>query len=55
MRRLEPRTQEGYSRAFHKLTAFLKRSPDKATVEDLRNFQLHLVEAGTRPSRSMPR
>jgi integrase/recombinase XerD len=28
---------------------FLKRSPDTATVEDLRNFQLHLVDTGTSP------
>jgi integrase len=31
------------------LTVFLKRSPDTATVEDLRNFQLHLVDTGTSP------
>ena len=49
MRKLEPRTQEGYIRAVRKLTAFLKRSPDTATVEDLRNFQLHLVDTGTSP------
>jgi site-specific recombinase XerD len=49
MRRLEPRTQEGYIRAVRKLTIFLKRSPDTATVEDLRNFQLHLVDTGTSP------
>ena len=47
MRKLEPRTQESYIRAVRKLTIYLKRSPDKATVEDLRNFQLHLVDAGT--------
>lgn len=46
---MEPRTQEGYIRAVRKLTAFLKRSPDTATVEDLRNFQLHLVDTGTSP------
>ena len=34
MRKLEPRTQEGYVRAVRKLAAFLKRSPDTATVED---------------------
>ena len=28
---------------------YLKRSPDTATVEDLRNFQLHLVDTGTSP------
>jgi len=38
MRKLEPRTQEGYIRAVRKLTTYLKRSPDTATVEDLRNF-----------------
>ena len=49
MRKLEPRTQEGYIRAVRKLTGYLKRSPDTATVEELRNFQLHLVDAGTSP------
>ena len=49
MRKLEPRTQEGYIRAVRELTVYLKRSPDTATVEDLRNFQLHLVDAGTSP------
>jgi site-specific recombinase XerD len=49
MRRLEPRTQEAYVRAVRKLAAYLKRSPDTATVEDLRNFQLHLVDTGTSP------
>mgnify|MGYP000620874374 CR=1 FL=1 len=49
MRKLEPKTQEAYIRAVRKLTAFLKRSPDTATVEDLRNFQLHLVDTGTSP------
>jgi Site-specific recombinase XerD len=49
MRKLEHRTQEGYIRAVRKLTAYLKRSPDTATVEDLRNFQLHLVDTGTSP------
>ena len=31
------------------LAAFLRRSPDTATVEDLRRFQLHLVDRGTSP------
>ena len=33
MRRLESRTQEGYIRAVRKLTAYLMRSPDTATVD----------------------
>lgn len=49
MRKLEPSTQTGYIRAVRKLTEFLKRSPDTATVEDLRNFQLHLVDTGASP------
>jgi integrase/recombinase XerD len=49
MRKLEPRTQEAYIRAVRKLAAFLERSPDTATVEELRNFQLHLVDTGTSP------
>jgi site-specific recombinase XerD len=49
MRKLEPKTQDAYVRAVRKLTVFLQRSPDTATVEDLRNFQLHLVDTGTSP------
>ena len=49
MRKLEDKTQQAYIRAVRKLTVFLKRSPDTATVEDLRNFQLELVDAGTSP------
>jgi len=50
MRKLESKTQEAYIRAVRKLAAHLKRSPETATVEDLRNFQLHLVDTGTSPS-----
>ena len=49
MRKLEPKTQDAYVRAVRKLAAFLKRSPDTATVEDLRNFQLNMVDSGTSP------
>jgi site-specific recombinase XerD len=47
MRKLSPKTQTGYIRAVKKLTDFLDRSPDTATAEDLRQFQLHLVSNGT--------
>jgi len=47
LRKLKPRTQIGYIRAMKNLTRFLGRSPDTATSEDLRRFQLHLVSAGT--------
>mgnify|MGYP001797123666 CR=1 FL=1 len=49
LRKLEPRTQEAYVRAVRKLAAYLHRSPDTATVEDLRNFQLNLVDTGASP------
>jgi len=49
MRKLEPKTQAGYLRAVRRLAVFLQASPDTATVEDLRRFQLHLVDRGTSP------
>lgn len=49
MRKLERRTQDAYIRAVRRFAAYLHRSPDSATVQDLRNFQLHLVDTGTSP------
>jgi hypothetical protein len=49
MRKLCDQTQAGYIRAVRQLAAFLERSPDTATVEDLRRFQLHMVDHGTSP------
>jgi integrase/recombinase XerD len=49
MRKLEVKTRTGYLRAVKKLAVFLARSPDTATVEDLRRFQLYLVDQGTSP------
>lgn len=49
MRKLEPKTQSGYIRAVCRFAEFLGRSPDSATVEDLRRFQLRLVDTGTSP------
>jgi integrase/recombinase XerD len=49
MRQFAEHTQDGYIRAVRKLSAFLGRSPHTATVEDLRRFQLHLVDTGTGP------
>jgi Phage integrase, N-terminal SAM-like domain len=46
LRNLAPRTQEAYTRGCKKLAAFLGRSPDTATGEDIRRFQLHLAERG---------
>ena len=49
MRKLSEKTQSQYIRWVRRLAAFLGRSPDSATVEDLRRFQLHLVDSGTSP------
>ena len=46
LRKLEPKTQKGYIRSVKKLAQFLGGSPDKATADDLRAFQLHLVSIG---------
>ena len=40
------RTQRGHIRSCKRFAAFLKRSPDTATAEDIRRFQLHLSETG---------
>ena len=46
LRKLKPGTQTAYLRAVVKLARFLRRSPDSATPEDLRQFQLHLATSG---------
>ncbi len=46
MRRLNPKTQAGYLRAVKNFTRFFGRSPDRAGPEDLRRFQLQMVEKG---------
>jgi integrase/recombinase XerD len=46
MRKLGPKTQSAYLLHVRRLAAFLHRPPDTATSEDLRLFQLHLIEQG---------
>jgi site-specific recombinase XerD len=47
LRKLAPKTQISYIRAVKKLADYLGHSPDTATAEDLRQFQLHLTDEGT--------
>jgi integrase/recombinase XerD len=47
LRKLAPQTQASDIRAVVKFTRFFGHSPDTATPEDLRRYQLHLVETGT--------
>ena len=50
MRKFGDKTQLDYMRAVRNFTKYLGRSPDTASVEDLRNYQLHLVDHGTSPA-----
>jgi integrase/recombinase XerD len=45
-RKLCAGTQRGHIRSCKRFAAFLKRSPETATHEDIRLFQLHLAETG---------
>ena len=46
IRKLAPKTQQGYIRTIKNFAAFLGRSPDTASFEDVRRFQLHLAASG---------
>ena len=50
MRKFGEKTQLDYVRAVRNFTKYLGRSPDTATVEELRNYQLHLVDHGISPA-----
>lgn len=50
MRKFGEKTQLDYIRAVRNFTKYLGRSPDTATVEDLRKYQLHLVDHGISPA-----
>jgi len=45
-RKLGPHTQRSHISSCKRFAAFLKRSPDTATCEDIRGFQLHLADTG---------
>ena len=46
MRKLADKTQSHYLRAVRRFSLFLGHSPDTATIEELRRYQLHLVDQG---------
>jgi integrase/recombinase XerD len=45
-RKLNPHTQRGHIQSCKRFAAWLKRSPDKATPDEVRLFQLYLDESG---------
>ena len=49
MRKFAPKTQAAYLRAVRQFARFLGHSPDTATVENLRDYQLHLIDHGVSP------
>ena len=51
VRKFVEKTQKDYIRYVKDLTGFLGRSPDTATAEDLRRYQLHLTNSGVHPPR----
>src|SRR5206468_887788 len=46
-RKLNPHTQRSHIYSCKRFAAWLKRSPDTATADEVRRFQLYLIESGT--------
>src|SRR6266851_4229828 len=46
-RKLNPHTQRSHIQSCKRFAAWLKRSPDTATPDEIRRFQLYLIESGT--------
>jgi integrase/recombinase XerD len=46
-RQLNPHTQRSHIQSCKRFAAWLKRASDTATPDEVRRFQLHLVESGT--------
>ena len=46
MRKLASKTQQHYIQIIKNLAVFLGRSPDTASFEDIRRFQLHVAASG---------
>src|SRR5258708_31342366 len=45
-RKLNPHTQRSHIYSCKRFAAWLKRSPDTATADEVRRFQLYLIESG---------
>jgi integrase/recombinase XerD len=46
IRNMSPLTQKAYVRAVKNFSLYFRRSPDKLTFEEVRDYQLHLVSRG---------
>ena len=49
VRQFGDKTRHDYIRHIESFARFLGRSPDTATAEDVRRFQVHLTERGVQP------
>src|SRR3954452_19775496 len=49
VRGFSEKTRNDYMRNVRSFAAFINRSPDTATAEDLRRFQLHQTQSGVQP------
>jgi hypothetical protein len=45
-RKLNPHTRRSHIQSCARFAAWLKRSPDTATPDEVRRFQLYLIESG---------
>ncbi len=54
IRGMGEKAQKAHIRAIKDFAAFLGRSPDTATPDDLRAYQLHMADSGSRHRLSMP-
>ena len=50
IRGMGDKAQKSHIRAIKEFASFLGRSPDTATPEDLRAYQLHMTDTGVTPS-----
>lgn len=50
IRGMGDKSQKAHIRALKHFTAFLGRSPDTATPDDLRAYQLHMADTNVTPS-----
>src|SRR5688572_33014467 len=49
VRKFGDKTRHDYIRHVEAFASFLGRSPDTATADDVRRFQVHLTESGAQP------
>ena len=54
IRNMSPNTQYIYTRAVANFSSFHQQSPDKLTIEDVRDYRLHLIARGLKAASINP-